>query len=200
MGVQRTCGDAKEIKLTIHVLTVSFTALFAGCGQRVPRGTRPKPFNSTPMAVNSTWSGSPHVRPMGRTCGEPGEIKKNTHPKNITALHRDQGNVVVRNVTCVGGHGISIGGVRPQAPTHPPTHPLRKASPVHGMVARPPRGLCCTTAAARRLLRGRCFMIAAARSLRLVIAASWLLRMTAALRPLLRGCSTVNGRCSVIAS
>ena len=28
------------------------------------------------------------VRPMGvhRTCGEPDEIKKNTHPKNITAL------------------------------------------------------------------------------------------------------------------
>ena len=23
---------------------------------------------------------------MGRTCGEPNEIKKNTHPKNITAL------------------------------------------------------------------------------------------------------------------
>ena len=27
---------------------------------------------------------------MGRTCGEPDEIKKNTHPKNITALVRDQ--------------------------------------------------------------------------------------------------------------
>ena len=27
---------------------------------------------------------------MGRTCGEPNEIKKNTHPKNITALFRDQ--------------------------------------------------------------------------------------------------------------
>ena len=25
-----------------------------------------------------------------RTCGEPGEIKKNTHPKNITALPREQ--------------------------------------------------------------------------------------------------------------
>ena len=27
---------------------------------------------------------------MGRTCGEPDEIKKNTHPKNITALFRDR--------------------------------------------------------------------------------------------------------------
>ena len=27
---------------------------------------------------------------MHRTCGEPDEIKKNTHPKNITALLRDQ--------------------------------------------------------------------------------------------------------------
>ena len=27
---------------------------------------------------------------MGRTCGEPDEIKKNTHPKNITALFREQ--------------------------------------------------------------------------------------------------------------
>jgi len=34
-------------------------------------GTRHKPFNSTPMGVNSISSGSPHVRPMGvhRTCG-----------------------------------------------------------------------------------------------------------------------------------
>ena len=27
---------------------------------------------------------------MGRTCGEPDEIKKNTHPKNFTALFREQ--------------------------------------------------------------------------------------------------------------
>ena len=27
---------------------------------------------------------------MGRTCGEPNEIKKNTHPKNITALYCGQ--------------------------------------------------------------------------------------------------------------
>ena len=40
------------------------------------------------MAVNPISSGPPHVRPMGvhRTCGEPDEIKKNAHPKNITAL------------------------------------------------------------------------------------------------------------------
>ena len=42
------------------------------------------------MAVNSILSGSPHVRPMWAlsTCGEPDEIKKNTHPKYITALFR----------------------------------------------------------------------------------------------------------------
>ena len=42
----------------------------------------------TLMAVNSISSGPPHIRPMGvhRTRGEPGEIKKNTQPKYITAL------------------------------------------------------------------------------------------------------------------
>ena len=56
----------------------------------VETGTRREPFNSTPMAVNSIPSGSPQVRPMGvhRTCGEPDEIKKNTHPKDIIALFR----------------------------------------------------------------------------------------------------------------
>ena len=39
-------------------------------------GTRREPFNFTPMGVNPISSGSPHVRPMGRTCGEPDEIKK----------------------------------------------------------------------------------------------------------------------------
>ena len=42
------------------------------------------------MGVNSISSGPPHVRPVGRTCGEPNKIKKTTHPKNITALFRDQ--------------------------------------------------------------------------------------------------------------
>ena len=42
-------------------------------------------------------SGSPHVRPMGvhRTCGEPNKIKKNTHPKGITALSREQVQLVI---------------------------------------------------------------------------------------------------------
>ena len=55
--------------------------------------TRHEPFNSTPMGVNPISSGSPHVRPMGvhRTCGVPDEIKKSTHPKDMTALSRDQG-------------------------------------------------------------------------------------------------------------
>ena len=40
------------------------------------------PFNSTPTqwGVNSISFGPPRVCPMGRTCGEPNEIKKNTHP------------------------------------------------------------------------------------------------------------------------
>ena len=37
--------------------------------------TRHGPFNSTQMGVNSISFGPPHVRPMGRTCGEPDEIK-----------------------------------------------------------------------------------------------------------------------------
>ena len=55
-------------------------------------GTRRGPFTFTPMAVNSISYGSPHVRPMWAlsTCGEPDEIKKNTHPKQITALFRAQ--------------------------------------------------------------------------------------------------------------
>ena len=66
-------------------------------------GTCREPFNSTPIAVNSIPSSPPHVRPMGRTfgsipsgsphvrpmgvhrtCGEPGEIKKNTRSKQIS--------------------------------------------------------------------------------------------------------------------
>ena len=53
------------------------------------RSTRREPFNSTPMAVNPIPFGSPHARTTGRTCGEPNEIKRNTHPKNTTALCRD---------------------------------------------------------------------------------------------------------------
>ena len=57
-----------------------------------------EPFNSTPVAANSIPSGSPHVRPMRvyRTCGEPGEIKKNTHPKHVTALFRGQARSACR--------------------------------------------------------------------------------------------------------
>ena len=58
-------------------------------------------FNSTPMGVNSISIsfGSPHVRctPMWAlsTCGAwpPNEIKKNTHPENVTALFREQVNL-----------------------------------------------------------------------------------------------------------
>ena len=61
-------------------------------------GTRREPFNSTPMGVNSISFGSPHVRPMWAlsTCGEPDEIKKHTHPKNIPLF-----------VVCRHGRGAS---------------------------------------------------------------------------------------------
>ena len=55
-------------------------------------GTRREPYNFTPVGVNPVSSGSPHVRPMGRTRGEPDEIKKNAHPKHFTALFREQGS------------------------------------------------------------------------------------------------------------
>ena len=52
--------------------------------------TRREPSNLTPTGVNSVSFGPPHVRPTGRTWGEPTEIKKNTQPENIIALSREQ--------------------------------------------------------------------------------------------------------------
>lgn len=43
------------------------------------------------MAVNPISFGPQHLRPMGHACGEPNRIKMNTHPKNPTALFREQG-------------------------------------------------------------------------------------------------------------
>ena len=95
MGMHRTCGEPDEIKKNTQ--PVYITALFLRAqayGSITARRddsrifalcTRPEPFNSTPMAVNPISPGSPHVlrAHMGvhRTCGEPDEIKKNTHPK-----------------------------------------------------------------------------------------------------------------------
>jgi len=67
-----------------------WATLFGDASSKIDDGTRPEPFNFTPMGVNPISSGSPHVRPMGRTCGEPDEIKKNTHPKIFTALFGEQ--------------------------------------------------------------------------------------------------------------
>ena len=111
MGVHRTCGEPNETELAVRVLTRYFTqrpllqawrtpsagpstcAVATSSSRWWPRpGTRPEPFNSTPMGANSIPSGPPHVRctPMGvhRACGAwpPDEIKKNTHPKIIPAL------------------------------------------------------------------------------------------------------------------
>ena len=49
--------------------------------QGFQQGPRRGAFNFTPMGVNSISSGSPHVRPMGCTCGEPDEIKKKYPPE-----------------------------------------------------------------------------------------------------------------------
>ena len=45
------------------------------------------------MGINSISFGPPRVRctHIGRTCGEPDEIKENTNPKIITAPFRNQG-------------------------------------------------------------------------------------------------------------
>ena len=49
------------------------------------RGARREPFNPAPIGVNSISSGSPHVYPTVRTCGEPNKIKKNTHLQHVAA-------------------------------------------------------------------------------------------------------------------
>ena len=41
---------------------------------------------------------------MGCTCGEPSEIKKNTHPEYVTTLYRDQAGNLKRNTK----HMISL--------------------------------------------------------------------------------------------
>ena len=97
MWALATCGEPAEIELTIRVLTNHDVPLRHPIELDRPssttacwRCTRRGPFNFTPMGVNPISSGSPHVRPMGRTRGEPDEIKKNTHPKSFTALFREQ--------------------------------------------------------------------------------------------------------------
>ena len=74
----------------LYALLLVFTASFCLFVVLCIYGTRREPFNFTPMAVNPISSGSPHVRPTGRTCGESDEIKKNTHPKHVTALFGEQ--------------------------------------------------------------------------------------------------------------
>ena len=58
---------------------------------RAPHAHR-EPFNFTPTGFNSisfqldfVWL-SPHVRPMGRTRGEPNKIRKNVNPTDFTRL------------------------------------------------------------------------------------------------------------------
>ena len=80
-------------------------------------GPRREPFDSTPMAVDSASPGSPHVRPTGvhRTCGEPDETKENTHPKNCTALLRDQATGCCRRARRATRRASSSWGARRQA-------------------------------------------------------------------------------------
>ena len=79
--------DVKHVFMVGFIASVGLTVALFVAGEAYP-----EPFNFTPMGVNSISPGSPHVRPMGvhRTCGEPDEIKKNTHPENFTALFREQ--------------------------------------------------------------------------------------------------------------
>ena len=57
-----------------------------------PRGCASRAVQFHPMGVNSISFGPPHIRPMWAlsACGEPNEIKKNTHPKNLPALCHGQ--------------------------------------------------------------------------------------------------------------
>ena len=106
-------------------------------------GTRHEPFNFTPMGVNPISPGSPHVRPTGvhRTCEAPDEIKKNTHPKNITALFRDHGQAV-------------RGSVQTRAPGYAPgavqLHPHGGQSDSVRLPARTPHGAYVWCLTARR--------------------------------------------------
>ena len=55
------------------------------------QGYAPRAVQFHPHGVQFDFVRHLHVRPMGCTCRWAGEIKKNTHPKNGTALYRDQG-------------------------------------------------------------------------------------------------------------
>jgi len=58
-------------------------AFFNETAERRQRFAAVEPFTFTPTGVDSISSGSPHVRPTGRTCGKPNEIKEKTHPKTL---------------------------------------------------------------------------------------------------------------------
>ena len=72
----------------------------AGAAARVPHDPAGGRVSVTSRTIPPRWgsihfvwltTGSPHdVRPMGRTCGEPDEIKKNIHPNSFTALDRER--------------------------------------------------------------------------------------------------------------
>jgi len=98
--------------------------------QNLEDGTRPEPFNYTPMAVNLISSGSPRVRPMGRTCGEPDETKKNTHPKDFTAFFREQARTTSRSPSSAsrssGSAGTASTAARGSAPTGRPSTPCAR--------------------------------------------------------------------------
>ena len=55
------------------------------------QGARREPFDFTPAGVNSISPAHLHIQTTGRTCRWAGEIKKDTHPKDLPlALFRDQ--------------------------------------------------------------------------------------------------------------
>ena len=105
----------KSRKIHTRKMLPLFLSRPAGPQRLQAHGTRREPFNSSPMAVNSISSDSPHVRPMWAalsTCGEPDEIKKNTGypPRQMLPLfsvvkypawHHSCSVALVRDLTCI---------------------------------------------------------------------------------------------------
>ena len=139
--MHRTCGEPDEIKKNTHPKNTT-TGLW--CDQDVRphgpddhvRGLRllvhvpaqhvPKPFNFTPMAVNpaspgaprarpSISSGSPHVCPMGRTCGGADGIKKTPVRKRLPLFF-----LRMNMITALFSPHAAY---RPPLPHHPRTGP-----------------------------------------------------------------------------
>ena len=89
LGLEKTSTSAEvdELISRLDTWTLVMITEYMDHSLVILRRTHRVPFNFTPMGASSSSFGPPHVRctPVGvhLTCGEPNEIKKNTHPKNI---------------------------------------------------------------------------------------------------------------------